>query len=143
MKIPPALRDLPRPLYLFDGYCVLCSGFVNFCLAHDGDGQLKFASTQSALGTRVVKALDLPPDALDHTVLLIEGDEAVMRSTAALRSMRHLKGWPAWLRLLLVIPAFIRDPAYNLVARNRYRWFGQRDTCHRPDEATRPRFIDL
>ena len=51
VKLPAALGDLPRPLYFFDGYCVLCSGFVAFCLARDPEGRLKFASAQSALGS--------------------------------------------------------------------------------------------
>lgn len=141
--MPASLVDVPQPLYLFDGYCVLCSAFVSFCLKHDSDGQLKFASTQSALGSRIVAALDLPPDALDRTVLMIEGGEAALRSTAALRAMGHLRGWPRWLAPLLAIPTFLRDPLYDVVARHRYRWFGQRNTCHLPDTATRHRFIDL
>ena len=143
MKLPASLADLPQPLYLFDGYCILCSGFVNFCLKHDGDGQLKFASTQSALGKRVIEGLGIAPDTLDRTVMLIEGGQAVMRSTAALRATRHLKGWPRLLRPFLLLPAFLRDPIYDLVARNRYRWFGRRDTCHAPTPETRARFLEL
>ena len=48
MRLPAALGDLPRPLYFFDGYCVLCSGFVAFCLARDPDGRLKVR--QRAIG---------------------------------------------------------------------------------------------
>jgi predicted DCC family thiol-disulfide oxidoreductase YuxK len=143
MKIPAALASLPQPIYFFDGYCVLCSGFVNFCLKHDGDGQLKFATTQSVLGQHVAHALKLPVGTLDRTVLLVEGGEAYLRSSAALRSLAHLKGWPRWLRPLKAIPAFLRDPVYDLVARNRYRWFGHRPSCHLPTPQTRDRFVDL
>lgn len=143
MKLPPQLADLPQPLYFFDGYCVLCSGFVGFCLKHDDDGQLKFASTQSILGQHVVQALGLPVSTLDRTILLIEGDAVHMRSTAALRSLHHLKGWPRLLQPLLGLPAFLRDPVYDLIARNRYRWFGRRPTCFVPTPQTRDRFVDL
>jgi predicted DCC family thiol-disulfide oxidoreductase YuxK len=143
MKLPPQLADLPQPLYFFDGYCVLCSGFVGFCLRHDGDGRLKFASTQSVLGQHVVQALGLPVTTLDRTILLIEGNAVYMRSTAALRSLHHLKGWPRLLQPLLWLPAFVRDPVYDLIARNRYRWFGRRPTCFVPTPQTRDRFIDL
>jgi predicted DCC family thiol-disulfide oxidoreductase YuxK len=143
MTLPPQLATLPQPLYFFDGYCVLCSAFVDFCLRHDGDSRLKFASTQSVLGRHVVQALGLPSGALDRTILLIEDDQAFLRSTAALRSLRHLKGWPRWLRPLMAIPTFVRDPVYDLVARNRYRWFGHRPSCHLPAPQTRDRFIDL
>lgn len=143
MKLPAQLGDLPQPLYLFDGYCVLCSGFVDFCLRHDGDGRLRFASTQSVLGQHVAQSLGLTPGTLDRTILLIEDDQAFLRSTAALRALRHLRGWPRWLQPLLKAPAFVRDPVYDLVARNRYRWFGHRPSCHVPTPQTRDRFIDL
>lgn len=143
MKVPPQLADLPQPIYFFDGYCVLCSGFVNFCLTHDGDGRLNFATTQSALGQRVAQTLGLPAGTLDRTILLVEDNQAFLRSSAALRSLRHLKGWPRWLQPLQIIPAIIRDPVYDLVARNRYRWFGYRPSCHLPTPETRGRFVDL
>ena len=143
MKAPAGLADLPRPLYFFDGYCVLCSGFVAFCLARDPDGRLKFASAQSALGQRVLKALDLPEGTFDRTILLLEGDEVYTRSTAVLRALRHLRGAVRWLQPLLLVPAFIRDPIYDLIARNRYRWFGRRPACFVPTPQTRRRFIDL
>jgi predicted DCC family thiol-disulfide oxidoreductase YuxK len=141
--LPAALTDLPQPLYFFDGYCVLCSGFVGFCLKHDGDGRLKFASTQSVLGQQVVQALGLPVATLDRTILLIEDDTVYMQSSAALRSLSHLEGWPCLLQPLLRLPAFLRDPVYDLIARNRYRWFGRRPTCFVPTPQTRDRFVDL
>jgi predicted DCC family thiol-disulfide oxidoreductase YuxK len=143
MNLPDTLRDLPRPLYFFDGYCVLCSGFVAFCLKRDPKGQLKFASAQSSLGQRVLAALALPENTLDRTILLIEGDSVHVRSTAALQSLRYLRGPVRWLQPLLLVPAFIRDPVYDVVARNRYRWFGRRPTCFVPTPETRQRFIDL
>lgn len=143
MKAPTTLVDLPRPLYFFDGNCVLCSRFVAFCLAHDPDGRLKFASAQSALGLSVLSALDLPDGTLDRTILLLDGEEVYLRSTAVLRSLRYLRGAVRWLRPLLLIPVLIRDPAYDLVARNRYRWFGRRPACFTPTLETRDRFVDL
>lgn len=143
MKIPAALGDLPRPLYFFDGHCVLCSAFVAFCLACDPAGHLKFASTQSALGRRVLGTLGLPDGTLDRTILLLDGDRAYMRSAAALRALHYLRGPIRLLQPLRLIPAFLRDPVYDLVARNRYRWFGRRPACFVPTAATRGRFIDL
>ena len=98
MRLPAALGDLPRPLYFFDGYCVLCSGFVAFCLARDPEGRLKFASAQSALGQRVLKELGLPDGTFDRTILLLDGDEVHVRSAAVLRSLRHLRGPVRWLQ---------------------------------------------
>jgi predicted DCC family thiol-disulfide oxidoreductase YuxK len=143
VKAPAALADLPRPLYFFDGHCVLCSRFVAFCLKHDPQGRLKFASSQSATGTRVVEALGLPENTLDRTILLLDGDAIYARSTAVLRALRYLEGPIRWLKPLLLLPAFLRDPLYDLVARNRIRWFGRLDACLVPSPETRSRFIDL
>ncbi|HEY2873255.1 MAG TPA: DCC1-like thiol-disulfide oxidoreductase family protein [Reyranella sp.] len=143
MTLPESLADLPQPLYFFDGTCVLCSGFVQFCFRHDGDGALKFASAQSPLGAHVLGALGLPADTLDRTILLVEGNEVFSQSTAILRSLRHLRGWPRWLLPLRWVPRVIRDPIYDVIARNRYRWFGQRPACFVPTPETRARFIDL
>ena len=143
MKLPGSLAGLPQPLYFFDGYCVLCSRFVQFCFEHDGDGALKFASAQSPLGARVLDALGLPASTLDRTILLVEDNEVFSESTAVLRALRHLRGWPRWLVPVRWVPRFIRDPVYGTIARNRYDWFGKRPTCFVPTPGTRDRFIDL
>ena len=143
MKLPAALGDLPQPLYFFDGYCVLCSRFVAFCLKRDPEGRLKFASAQSGLGRRVLSDLDLPDDTLDRTILLLEGDRVYTRSTAALRAVRHLKGPARWLYPLILVPKILRDPIYDIIARNRIRWFGRLESCLVPSPQTRDRFIDL
>ena len=143
MSFPAALTELPQPLYFFDGQCVLCSRFVAFCLNRDPDGHLKFASAQSALGRRVLLSLGLPDDTLDRTILLIEGGRVYTRSTAALRALRHLRGPAHWLYPLVLVPRILRDPVYDVIARNRIRWFGRLDSCLVPTPQTRDRFIDL
>ena len=143
MKVPPALADLPQPLYFFDGQCELCSRFVAFCLKRDPDGRLKFASAQSSLGKHVLATLGLPDDTLDRTILLIEDHSLYTRSTAALRALRHLRGPARWLYPLILVPKVLRDPIYDVVARNRIRWFGRLDACLVPSPGTRDRFIDL
>jgi predicted DCC family thiol-disulfide oxidoreductase YuxK len=143
VKLPAALGDLPQPLYFFDGYCVLCSRFVAFCLKRDPEGRLKFASAQSGIGNRVLSDLGLPNDTLDWTILLLEGDRVYTRSTAALRAVRHLEGPARWLYPLILVPKILRDPIYDMIARNRIRWFGRRESCLVPSPQTRDRFIDL
>jgi predicted DCC family thiol-disulfide oxidoreductase YuxK len=143
VRRPAALGDLPQPLYFFDGQCVLCSRFIAFCLKRDPEGRLKFASAQSDLGKRVLLALDLPDDTLDRTILLLEGDMIYTRSTAALRALRYLEGPAHWLYPLILVPKILRDPIYDIVARNRIRWFGRLDACLVPSLQTRDRFIDL
>jgi len=80
---------------------------------------------------------------LDRTILLLEDGEVHSRSTAALRALRHLKGPARWLYPLILLPKFLRDPVYDVVARNRIRWFGRLESCLVPTPQTRDRFIDL
>jgi predicted DCC family thiol-disulfide oxidoreductase YuxK len=134
---------LPQPLYFFDGHCVLCSRFVAFCLKRDPERRLKFASAQSNLGRQVLRDLGLRDDTLDRTILLLDGGQVYARSTAALRALRYLRRPWRWLYPLILLPRFLRDPVYDLVARNRIRWFGRLDTCLVPSPETRDRFIDL
>ena len=124
---------------LFDGVCNLCSRLVRFVLDRDREERFRFASLQSETGRRYLAEHGLPED-LD-TMVLIEGGRAYVRSTAALRTARRL-GLP-WRLLypLVLIPPFLRDPAYRLLARNRYRWFGKSDVCSIPTPDERARFL--
>jgi predicted DCC family thiol-disulfide oxidoreductase YuxK len=126
---------------LFDGECNLCNASVNFIIARDEQKRFRFASLQSAAGSRLLGRYGLSgqrPDA----VVLIEGNRAFTGSTAALRIARRLR-WP-WplLFTLIVIPRFVRDFLYTLIARNRYRWFGRSPSCRLPNTERRERFLD-
>lgn len=82
-------------------------------------------------------------DTLDRTILLLEDDVVHTRSTAVLRALRHLQAPARWFYPLILVPKFLRDPLYDIVARNRIRWFGRLDACLVPSPQTRDRFIDL
>jgi predicted DCC family thiol-disulfide oxidoreductase YuxK len=118
----PALQN--RPVVLFDGQCNLCNASIAFIVTRDDKEWFRFASLQSALGRRLLDQYGLLSERQD-TVVLIEEDRAFTRSTAALRIARRLR-WPWTLFFgLIVVPRFVRDFVYALVARNRYRWFGR------------------
>jgi predicted DCC family thiol-disulfide oxidoreductase YuxK len=127
-------------LVLFDGVCNLCHGAVRFIIARDPAKHFRFASLQSPTGLSVIREHDLPEDV--RSMILVEPDGRVYaRSTAALRVARRLGAlWPL-LAVLEWVPAFLRDPFYEWVARNRYRWFGRKDSCPLPDPALADRFI--
>jgi predicted DCC family thiol-disulfide oxidoreductase YuxK len=113
-----------NPLILYDGYCALCNRSVSFMQARQRPGTLAYASQQSTRGQRVLAALGIA-DLASDMVILVEGERVSLRSAAALRAFRYLRfPWPL-LSAFLIIPAFLRDPVYNLVAHNRYRWFGR------------------
>lgn len=133
-------RDGDR-IILFDGVCNLCNGSVQFVLKHDRKGQMKFASLQSSAAGKLLAKHAIDPGYLGSIVFL-DGDKVYIASDAVLRVSRYL-AWP-WkaLACLRFIPKFIREPVYRWIARNRYQWFGKRDSCMMPDEHTRNRFLD-
>jgi len=130
-----------QPIVLFDGECSLCNASVNFIIARDGRKRFRFAAIQSAIGHRLLEQHGLP-DSEQSTVVLIEGQRAFTRSTAALRIVRWLR-WPwPFLFALVVIPRLVRDPLYALIARNRHRWFGRSASCRVPNPELRERFLE-
>ena len=139
---PVAARGTGGPVLLYDGDCALCNASVRWLYHRDPAGRIRYAALQSRPGRFLLVRHGLDPEALD-TVVFVEDGRAFVRSTAALRALRHLRfPWPAlsWLR---VIPAFLRDAIYRVVARNRIRWFGRvgggSDHCEMPTPAWRGR----
>ncbi len=128
------------PIILFDGVCNLCDGFVQFVIRHDATGQFRFTSLQSTTGAEILKKYHIPPGELSSIVLSV-GDSHFTRSDAALQILRCLSGPWKWMGLFLVLPRFLRDAVYDFIARNRYRWFGQKDACMIPTAELQKRFL--
>lgn len=130
-----------RAVVVFDGHCAFCSGWVDFLLARDRRGRLRFAAAQRPAGNALMRAHGLDPDD-PSSFLLVEGDRARRDSDAAIAVLEALGGaWRA-ATLLRVVPRPLRDALYRAFARNRYRWYGRRDACRLPDPAERDRFLD-
>jgi predicted DCC family thiol-disulfide oxidoreductase YuxK len=138
--VAAVVDDLDSPVVLFDGVCNLCNAAVR-TVRHDDRGVFRLAPLQSPVGEELLRRHGLPTDEFD-SVVLVEGDAAYTRSTAALRVCRRL-GLPwSLLAPLLVVPAPLRDPFYDLVARTRYRVFGRTDECQVPSPEVRERFAE-
>ncbi len=133
-----------RPVILFDGVCNLCNSTVRWVIERDKEGRFNFASLQSDVARRELeKVMDTKEiDALPDSIVLLDSDGVHVRSAAALRILRGLGSWFLLLRLGVVLPGPIRDAIYDMVARNRYRWFGRRDTCMIPTPDIAARFLD-
>lgn len=131
----------PRRIVLFDGVCSVCDSVVHFIYDRDQRGLFTFAPLQSPAGQELVERFGLAQDL--STIVLIDGDRAYTKSTAALRIARLLDGaWPL-LYALRVVPRPLRDVAYRYFAAHRYRWFGQLEHCRVPEPEMRRRFLDL
>lgn len=125
---------------LFDGVCNLCNGFVNFIIRRDQKDYFRFASLQSEAAEKLLSDYEVSEQL--KTIILIENGKVYKRSGAALRICRHLSaGWPLCYAFI-IIPAFLRDGIYNLVAKYRYRWFGKKEQCMVPTPELRSKFLD-
>ncbi|TFL17326.1 thiol-disulfide oxidoreductase DCC family protein [Jannaschia formosa] len=139
----PARAALGRhDAIVFDGECVLCSGFFRFVLRHDRAGRFRFATAQSPLGQLLYRDLGLPTDAFETNLVIVDGriHERLPAFAAAMSAL----GCP-WRALALsrAIPEPLSSALYHAVARNRYRWFGRTDHCLMPTPELRDRFLDL
>ncbi len=132
--------DFDRPVVLFDGVCNLCNGVVSFLIPRDTAGRLLFASLQSAAGQRLLAEHDLPTEDFD-SIVLIDGDRLYHKSSAVIR-IAELLGWPYRVATIgRLLPSRAGDWAYDVVAENRYEWFGRKEQCMIPDEDVSDRFL--
>ena len=122
-------------LVLFDGLCTLCHGSVRFVVANDPARRFRFASLESTAAREALARVGRTPESFE-SIVLIDGSHVFERSDAALRIARSLRAPWCALGALLALPRALRDRAYDLVARNRYRIFGRTTTCPLPDDVT-------
>ncbi|PWU67697.1 MULTISPECIES: thiol-disulfide oxidoreductase DCC family protein [Gracilibacillus] len=129
-----------KKVILFDGVCNFCNHSVQFIIKHDPKQKFQFASLQSKIGEQFKKDYHIPHHI--DSIVLIDEEKAYTKSTAALRIAKELKGLYKGLYVLLIIPKPIRDKIYQIVAKNRYRWFGKRTSCMIPNPEDKQRFLD-
>ncbi len=130
---------ITKPVIFFDDVCVMCNGFVNLLLRVDRRQQFLFAP----LGGETARKLlpPLPDDPSKWSMVYVDESGIHDQSDASLQVYRRLGG-PWWLlSLARLIPRAIRNPIYRVIARNRYRWFGKRDTCRLPTAEEKARFL--
>lgn len=129
-----------QPVILFDGVCNFCNGAVNFVIKRDKKALIQFAPLQSEKGRMFSRQFGFSEEDM-KTFLFIEDGRVYTKSTAALRVCRYLGAlWPLCYGFIIV-PKFIRDGMYNWIAKNRYKWFGKKETCMMPAPEVRTRFI--
>lgn len=126
-------------IVFFDGICNLCNGFVDFVVRRDPLALLKIAPLQGKTASLLLDPKQV--QALASIVYLEEG-KYWQESTAVLKILGKLGGLWRLAHLLRIVPSPIRDAVYRLVARNRYSWFGKKDTCRMPTPEERAHFLD-
>ena len=129
------------PIILFDGVCNLCNNSVQFVIKHDTENKFMFAALQSPPGQALLLQYNLPLEGFNSFVL-IKDEKVYLKSTAALNVAKNLNGPVKLLYGFIIVPAFIRNAVYNFIAKNRYKWFGKKESCMIPTPALQSRFLN-
>lgn len=127
-------------IILFDGVCNFCNGSVNFLIRRDPNGIFKYAPLQSKIGQKIISKYNIAEE-IDSIILLKENN-IYIKSDAVIEIIKQLSWNWQILLFVKVFPRKIRDVIYDLIANNRYKWFGKRDYCMIPDENLKSRFLE-
>ncbi|MEN8789673.1 MAG: DCC1-like thiol-disulfide oxidoreductase family protein [Flavobacteriaceae bacterium] len=130
-----------KKIVLFDGVCNLCNASVLFIIKRDHKDQFRFAALQSPIGEQFLKEREIDRVKTDSIILYEPKVAYYTRSSAALKIGKSFGGlWPL-IGIFEWIPESIRDFFYNLIARNRYRWFGRQEHCMIPTPELQSKFL--
>lgn len=127
-------------IILFDGVCNLCNGAINFVIEKDKNNSFKFAALQSEIGQDLTSRFNIDRTKVD-SIILIDGDKHFEKSSAALRIAQHMSGAYPLLYMFMIVPKFIRNAVYDYIAKNRYKWFGKKESCMIPTPALKEKFL--
>ena len=130
-----------KPIIFFDGVCNLCNSSVQFILKKDTNNVFLFSSLQSDAAKGILLQYNLENFDLS-SIILVEKGIIYQKSTAILRIAKSLAGISKYAYVFIIVPKFIRDGVYSFIAKNRYKWFGKRDSCMLPTAALKLRFLE-
>ena len=128
-------------IIIFDNVCNLCLESINFIVKYDKNVKFKLLQSQSQLGKNYLMNYNLNFENLE-TVVLIRNDKVYLKSDAALEIAKHLDGKWKYLYIFKIVPRFIRDAIYMYISKNRYKFFGKKDTCMTHSKEIEDRFLN-
>ena len=127
-------------IILFDGICNFCNASVNKIIEHDKKNVFKFAAIQSDAGKIILTEFSIDTSKTD-SILLIENNTIFTKSTAVLKIAKQLSGLYKLSYVFIIIPPFIRNAIYDFIAKNRYKWFGKKESCMIPTKEASGKFL--
>ncbi len=127
-------------IILFDGVCNLCNGAVTYIIKRDKKNVFKFAALQSEIGQQLISKFNIDTSKID-SIILIDGEKHYTKSSAALHIAKQLSGAYPLLFGFMVVPKFIRNSVYDYIAKNRYKWFGKKESCMIPTVELKSKFL--
>ena len=138
--ITPKMATLVSPpIVFFDGVCGLCNKFVNFLMRKDKKGKLRFATLQGKTADQLIA---IKGKVNMDTIILYDNGKIYYRSTAALKLFTTLGGTWKLMAMFFIVPPFLRNFVYDIIARNRYKWYGKRAVCRVPMKEEQQKFLD-
>lgn len=129
-----------KKIILFDGVCNLCNSSVTYVIQRDKKDVFRFAALQEAAGQKLITTHGIDTSQTD-SVILVDGEKVYVKSTAALRIARHLGGAHPLLYGFMIVPKFLRNWVYDYIAKNRYKWYGKKESCMIPTPELKAKFL--
>lgn len=138
------ISELPKgkKIILFDGVCNLCDSFVQFVIKRDKKDVFRFVPLQSELGQHILEHIGIDPKNIDSMVLYEPGVAYYYKSGAAIEIARTLGGFISITGIFKLLPDFVRNPIYDYVAKNRYKWYGKKESCMIPTPELKAKFLE-
>ena len=130
-----------KKIILFDGVCNLCDNAVQYVIKHDKEDVFRFVPLQSDLGKEILNYLKIDTSKMDSIILYEPGVAYFYKSDAALEVLDDLGSFLNWSSIFKIIPSSFRNPIYDYVARNRYKWYGKKDACLIPTPELKAKFL--
>lgn len=137
------MTELPqnKKIILFDGVCNLCNTAVQFIIKHDKKDVFRFVALQSDLGVGITKHIGIDSRKMDSIILYEPGIAYYIKSEAALEIAKNLSGGVAILSIFNILPSSISNKVYDYIAKNRYKWYGKKDSCMIPTPELEAKFL--
>ena len=137
------ISDLPKDkkIILFDGVCNLCNSSVQFVIKHDKKDIFRFVSLQSELGQKIISHIGISGLNIDSTILYEPEKQYYYKAEVAFRILKELNGIYQCLLVFSIFPKSLLNYIYDYVAKNRYKWFGKKQSCMIPNPELQSKFL--
>lgn len=138
------MQNLPpnKKIILFDGVCNLCNSAVQFVIKHDKKDVFRFVALQSELGQKILNHIGINPTNIDSIILYEPRTAYYYKSSAAIQIAQNLGGFWHFGSVFKIIPTGIRNFLYDYIARNRYKWYGKKESCMVPTPELKVKFLE-
>ena len=137
------MENLPKDkkIILFDGVCNLCDTSVQYIIKHDKKDVFRFVSLQSELGEKIINHIGVDRSKTDSIVVYEPRIAYYTKAEASIIIAKSIGGWISLLTIFSILPKSIQNLGYDIVAKNRYKWFGKKESCMMPSHEISTKFL--